>query len=55
MCRICHGDEDTRHIDLYVSGSEGLHVCHGCEMQIVAYVRSLQYVATKSILNTKRK
>ncbi len=41
-CAICHGDggeHALRHVNLYISGSEGLEVCHNCEMEIVEYVR----------------
>ena len=44
-CRICGEDKETRNIDLYVTGSEGLTVCHDCEMMIVVYVRQLLYVS----------
>lgn len=45
-CMICLKDEVmgsfkslTRHINLYVIGSEGLVVCHSCEMEIVEHIR----------------
>ena len=42
MCMICGNTEkETRHIPLYVRGSEGLSVCHDCEMLIVEIVRDL--------------
>ena len=40
-CRICGGLEQLRHVNLYVVGSEGLNLCHECEMKIVEHVRSL--------------
>jgi ribosome-binding protein aMBF1 (putative translation factor) len=32
-CTICgHTVTQTRHFDLYVIGSEGVNLCHDCEM-----------------------
>jgi len=39
MCMMCRRLEETRYIDIYVFGSEGLRVCHSCEMEIVNFVR----------------
>jgi hypothetical protein len=36
---MCRHKKELRNIDLYVIGSEGLNVCHGCEMSIVEFVR----------------
>jgi len=47
-CRICGKDDEGRNIDLYVTGSEGLTVCHDCEMMIVAFVRQLMHIASTS-------
>jgi len=46
LCRIC-GSETSwcRYIDLYVMGSEGLVICHDCEMLVVEFVRTLIRVA----------
>jgi hypothetical protein len=41
MCMICHKQTEVRFISLYVIGSEGLWVCHECEMLIVEFVREL--------------
>jgi DNA repair exonuclease SbcCD ATPase subunit len=46
-CDICGSCEHVRHINLYVSGSEGLTVCTECEMHIVTYVRSLRQITAK--------
>jgi hypothetical protein len=43
MCRLCPSDEPTRNINIFPFGSEGLEVCHTCEMKLVAYVRDLAY------------
>jgi hypothetical protein len=42
-CMLCGEEEGVRHIDLYVIGSEGLWVCHACEMKVVEYVRGLMH------------
>lgn len=39
-CMICHKAEtELKYLDLYVIGSEGLVVCHHCEMELVEIVR----------------
>jgi len=40
---LCNPKEliQVRHISLYVFGSEGLYVCHDCEMKLVEFCRSL--------------
>jgi hypothetical protein len=38
---LCPKENETRFIPLYVFGSEGLYVCHECEMQLVEYARLL--------------
>lgn len=60
---ICHSIEETRHIPLYCFGSEGLDVCHSCEMKLVEFVRQLrseemkkkikEVLARKGILNER--
>ena len=42
MCMICKSEAETRYFDLYVFGSEGLHICHECEMELVGFVRDLR-------------
>lgn len=35
-CRICRTkEEEVKHLPLYISGSEGLEICHGCEMVLI--------------------
>ena len=47
-CRFCGSKEETRHLPLYVCGSEGLYVCHYCEMSLVEYVRGMISVANRA-------
>jgi hypothetical protein len=56
-CMICRNDkEETRHISLYVIGSEGLDICHECEMRIVEFARELMGEELNKKLNEwKRK
>ena len=45
MCMICHDNKkETRYISLFVIGSEGLMICHDCEMKIVNHVRELMSI-----------
>ncbi len=51
-CMICKVHAEVRHIPLYVIGSEGLWLCHACEMRIVEFVRIMmrQYMEEKKQL-----
>lgn len=42
-CMLCSSDESTRYIDLFVFGSEGLTICHECEMKLVEYALRISY------------
>ena len=42
MCMLCPSKGETRFICLYVFGSEGLTVCHTCEMKLVEFARQLR-------------
>lgn len=44
-CRICRTETKCRNLDLYVTGSEGVWVCHVCEMAIVEFIRTMIRVA----------
>ena len=47
-CMICDEKKEIKHLPLYVEGSEGLNVCHSCEMALVHYIRGLMVLASKS-------
>lgn len=40
-CWVCHRKTETRYIDLYVAGSEGLRICHPCEMRVIEFIQGL--------------
>ena len=48
ICRICYADAETRHLPLYISESEGLDICHGCEMELLTIIRSMIRTAHRS-------
>jgi len=60
-CSVCHQGEETRYIDLYVFGSEGLQLCRPCENEISKIIMDLsfekqrqrkeKYLATKAAYN----
>jgi len=53
-CGICTNVEEVKHINLYITGSEGLNICHECEMRLVNYVREMKaLVATAKMLGVK--
>lgn len=42
ICSFCDLDTaTTRHIDLYVNGSEGLNLCPACELELVQAARDI--------------
>jgi len=45
-CMICDSDKQVRSVDLYVIGSEGLDICHTCEMILIGFIRSLMQVSS---------
>jgi hypothetical protein len=48
-CTICADSPvEVRQVELFVIGSEGLKVCHACEMQVVAFIRALMNVAGRA-------
>ena len=53
-CRICDNTEDTRILNLFVSGSEGLEVCHPCEMALVQHVLDIMHMASRARLSMVR-
>ena len=56
FCMICDSDRDIRHINLYVVGSEGLSICHVCEMALVAHIHQMKAVGGRAkLLVYKRK
>ncbi len=46
-CRICANKTETRNVNLYICGSEGLDLCHECEMMIVEFVRHAIVLGSK--------
>ena len=45
-CRICGREAGVvRHLPIYAFGSEGVDVCHECEMQLVDYIRQMTLFA----------
>lgn len=43
-CMICGELKSCRHVNLYVIGSEGLVVCHTCEMEVVSFVQIVKRI-----------
>ena len=48
FCTVCSEEKDCRFLPLFVTGSEGTHVCHSCEMNIVEFVRGMIRLSSKS-------
>jgi ribosomal protein L37AE/L43A len=51
-CLICENDDTVRHVNLYISGSEGLWICHQCEMVVVTHIRDMRLIAGTVKLRT---
>jgi len=41
-CMVCSQWTKVRHLPLYVIGSEGLTICHSCEMELITFIRALR-------------
>jgi hypothetical protein len=55
MCMICDSKEETKYINIYPFGSEGLQVCHKCEMEIVEFVRGLRSQNFQKLMQDHKK
>ncbi len=47
-CLICQFEGKVRNINLYVIGSEGLTICHDCEMMLVNFARGMLSLANRN-------
>ena len=55
-CDICTtNNPNNRNLPIYVNGSEGLIICHSCEMNLVSYINGLQSVINRSEKETYKK
>ena len=49
ICSVCLCVADkVKELDLYITGSEGMAVCHDCEMNLVNHLRALRNMATRA-------
>lgn len=50
-CSLCTDtDENLTHLNLYISGSEGIWVCLECRMNLTNYAKALRLVCGKGLL-----
>lgn len=42
FCLICGVFDEVRHLPIYVRGSEGIELCHDCEMLLVDFINNLR-------------
>lgn len=57
-CMICGGCENVRNVNLYIVGSEGLNICHECEMDLLTHIRSMRIAVNRGkiiIIQQQRK
>ena len=45
-CTICQREAETKHLPIYVIGSEGVEVCHVCDINLVKHIRHLMDIAS---------
>ena len=47
-CSICLTEADeTKHLPIYITGSEGIEICHDCEMALVEHIRSMRAIVIR--------
>ena len=49
-CNICREKAKCRYFDLFVSGSEGIQLCHECEMLVIKFIREQAMAILKARL-----
>ena len=57
FCRVCrkkHPAEELRNLNIYVFGSEGVNICHSCEMGVVEFLRAMSGVGSRARLQGYR-
>jgi hypothetical protein len=47
VCDMCLETKETRHFNLYTSGSEGTRLCHDCEMLVVEFIQEQAHTALR--------
>lgn len=53
MCSLCLcNNEELTHLDLYVTGSEGVWVCLPCRMELTNLARAMKTTAARVKVNT---
>ena len=50
QCMLCDDEQEVRHINLYIVGSEGCNLCHACEMDLVTHIRNMRTLANRTKL-----
>ena len=50
-CSICFSEVgETRHLPIYITGSEGVELCTNCKIDLTEHLRQLRNVALRSKL-----
>ncbi len=47
-CIVCHDETETKHFSLYVNGSEGIELCHSCQIAVCEFIRRMQSACNKA-------
>jgi len=54
-CTIREKLEETRHLSIYINGSEGIEICHFCEMMVVNFLQRLMDFESRIKMNFYKK
>ena len=46
-CSICECEDEVKHLDLYVFGSEGVCLCLNCRITITELLRKMSNMASR--------
>ena len=49
-CMICSDNVNVRNVNLFIIGSEGLEICHACEMDLVTHIRAMRNMVNRGKL-----
>ena len=52
-CYLCGTEGVMTHLDLYLTGSEGIHVCHYCRVVLTKVAEGIKLANTKGIMEGK--
>lgn len=59
QCWLCESEDETRdkfkHFDLCVIGSEGVVLCHDCEIMLIEHLRNIRRISSRVKMRTYKR